>query len=150
MMKIVSLTACGLLSAAASLGCLAQETSPAGLWKSIDDATGKPAAMIRIRQANGEFTAQIETLLRPHADDPNPTCERCPGSRKGQPVAGLVILSGMRRQGATYSGGEILDPENGKTYRCNMTLSPDGSRLEVRGYIGAPLFGRTQIWTRVP
>ena len=61
----------------------------------------------------------------------------------------MTILWGLTAAGSVWKGGEILDPDNGKTYRCKMTLSDDGKELNVRGYIGISLIGRTQTWHRL-
>jgi uncharacterized protein (DUF2147 family) len=72
-----------------------------------------------------------------------------PGERQ-KPLRGKVIAKGFRYDGSEYwVGGTIYDPNNGSTYKCRMRVVPDG-RLEVRGYIGTPLLGRTAVWTRVP
>jgi uncharacterized protein (DUF2147 family) len=148
-MKFALRAAGAVLLAAAAFHCQAQAPSPAGLWKNIDDDTGKPGALVRITESNGEFTGQIEKLFRKPEEEQNPVCEKCQGARHGQPIIGMAILSGMKHSGERYDGGQILDPANGKTYRCNMTLSADGKQLDVRGYIGVPMLGRTQTWIRV-
>ena len=82
------------------------------------------------------------------ATTPNPTCGLCEGALKDQPVIGMTILRGLRRDGSGFGGGTILDPDEGRTYRCTATLRDGGRKLEVRGFIGVPLLGRTQIWVR--
>jgi uncharacterized protein (DUF2147 family) len=61
---------------------------------------------------------------------------------------GLIILFGLKRNGEEYQNGQILDPENGKLYASRLNVSDDGKQLQVRGYIGVPLLGRTQVWMR--
>lgn len=124
------------------------QTSPVGLWKSIDDATGKPMALIRIIDSQGELKGKIQKLFAPPADDKNPTCNECTDTRKNQPIIGMTILDGMRAEGDAFGGGSILDPDNGKVYKSRMTLIDGGKKLQVRGYIGVPLLGRTQTWVR--
>jgi uncharacterized protein (DUF2147 family) len=126
----------------------AQTDSPVGVWKTIDDETGKPKALVRITEEQGVLTGKIEKLFRPANEDQNPKCTKCEGPRKDQPLVGLTILSGLKKDGGDYTGGEILDPAKGKTYKSKATLKDNGSKLEVRGYIGAPMFGRTQTWVR--
>ena len=75
-------------------------------------------------------------------------CHKCPGDRKGLPIIGLNIMRGVRKNGSEYDGGEILDPETGFVYRCEFTLSPDGQKLFLRGFLGFSIFGRTQTWER--
>lgn len=138
----------GLLILSTAIPVLAQEASPVGLWKNIDDVTGKPKALIRITEVKGELRGQIEKLYRAPNEDQNPRCEKCQGANKDQPVLGMVFMSGLRKDGNDYTGGEILDPDDGKTYRSKMTLVDGGRKLNVRGYIGVPMFGRSQIWVR--
>ena len=122
-----------------------------GLWKTVDDDTGKAKSLVRIVERDGRVAGRIEKLLDP--DDPaDAVCDRCSDERRNQPILGMTILRDLRRSdgGANrWEGGDILDPENGKVYHVRLTPSPDGRRLDVRGYIGAPLFGRTQTWQRV-
>lgn len=126
----------------------AAQTSPVGLWKSIDDATGKAMALIRITDNHGEMKGRIEKLFAPPADDKNPACTECTDARKNQPIIGMTILDGMRADGDAFGGGSILDPDNGKVYKSRMTLIDGGKKLQVRGYIGVPLLGRSQTWVR--
>jgi uncharacterized protein (DUF2147 family) len=78
----------------------------------------------------------------------NPKCGECKDSRKDQPLVGMTIVSGLKKDGSEYTGGEILDPAKGKVYKSKATLRDGGQKLEVRGYIGAPMFGRSQVWQR--
>lgn len=126
----------------------AQDGSPVGLWKNIDDVTGKPKALIRITENKGEVRGQIEKLFLAAGENPNPRCDKCQGANKDQPVLGMVFMSGLRKSGDEYSGGEILDPDSGKVYRSKLTLIDGGKKISVRGYVGVPMFGRTQTWVR--
>ena len=126
----------------------AADPSPVGLWKTIDDHTGKPRGLVRVTQVDGEYRAKVERIFPKPGEDPNPRCEKCEGTRHDQPVIGMIILWGLTKQGDEYQGGEILDPENGKVYRVKMKLDDGGTTLQVRGFIGFSLFGRTQIWIR--
>ena len=134
--------------AMAAGSAFAQSASPAGLWKTISDETGKPTSLIRIAEVQGEMRGTIEKLFRPAEEEQNPLCEKCEGALKGKPMIGMTILSGMKPDGGDYGGGQIIDPSSGKTYQSRMTLSPDGKVLAVRGYIGLPMLGRTQTWHR--
>jgi uncharacterized protein (DUF2147 family) len=130
-------------------GAFAQGASSAvGLWKNIDDHTGKPKALIRITESNGVLSGKIEKLLRDPAEDQNPKCIKCEGELKDQPILGMTIITGMQKDGSEYNGGKILDPDNGKVYKSKMTLQDNGAKLDVRGYIGVPMLGRTQTWLR--
>ena len=127
---------------------LADTSSPAGVWKSIDDKTKKERSIIRITEVNGEFKGVVEKIFDRPGDDPAHLCKECKGERKDKPIIGMTILWGLKKDGDIWAGGEILDPDNGKTYRCKMTLSEDGKSLNVRGFIGISLIGRSQIWWR--
>jgi len=122
--------------------------SPVGTWRSIDDKTKQERSIIRITEENGELKGVVEKLFDQPGDDPAHLCKECKGERKDKPIAGMTILWGLKKDGDTWAGGEILDPHNGKIYRCKMTLSEDGKSLNVRGFIGISLIGRTQIWLR--
>jgi uncharacterized protein (DUF2147 family) len=126
----------------------ADDASPVGLWKNVDDVSGKPKALIRITENKGELSGRIEKLFRAPNEDQNPKCDKCEDARKDQPVLGMVFMSGLTKHGDEYSGGEILDPDNGKVYKSKMRLIEGGKKLNVRGYIGFALFGRSQVWIR--
>jgi uncharacterized protein (DUF2147 family) len=138
-----------IITAALSIApAFADDSSPVGLWKNIDDVSGKPKALIRITETNGALQGKIEQLFREPAEEQNPKCDKCEGVRKDQPVLGMVILSGLKKDGSDYAGGEILDPNNGKVYKSKMHLTDNGKKLSVRGYIGVPMLGRSQVWVR--
>jgi uncharacterized protein (DUF2147 family) len=133
------------LTSAAAYGA---EFTPVGLWRTIDDQTGKPRGLVRITEANGEYQARVEKTFPKPGEDSNPKCEKCEGPRQNKPVIGMTILWGLKKQGDDYQGGEILDPENGKVYRARIKLEDGGKKLDVRGFIGFSLFGRSQTWLR--
>jgi uncharacterized protein (DUF2147 family) len=126
----------------------AQEGSPVGLWKTIDDSSGKPTALIRITENRGELTGKIEKLFRAPDEDQNPKCQLCTDARKDQPILGMTIVSGLKKTGDEYTGGEILDPKDGKVYKSKLMVREGGKKVEVRGYVGMPMFGRSQVWLR--
>ncbi|MBX3714056.1 MAG: DUF2147 domain-containing protein [Lysobacter sp.] len=137
-----------LLSCLLPITAWAQLPTPIGRWRSIDDATGKPKAVIDIQEVgNGTLSARIVQVLDTK-DGPNPLCTACEGRRRNQPIVGMTIAWELRPQGKAWGGGRILDPENGKEYSVRMTPIAAGSRLEVRGFIGMALLGRTQVWVR--
>ncbi len=123
------------------------QATPVGWWNTISDTDGRPTGLVEIREVDGELEGTVLGILVP-ADPQDSICSRCPGERKGQPIVGMEILRHMRPDGSQWSGGEILDPENGKTYRAKMWLTDGGRKLIVRGYIGVSLFGRSQTWVR--
>lgn len=142
---------CALLAPMAAASAAARsattDPSPVGLWRTVDDRTNKPRGIIRIYEENGIFFGRIETSFNP--EELTARCDKCSGERKDAPVIGLVIMRGITKHGAEYEGGEILDPETGSIYRCRFTLSSEGAKLFLRGYLGIPILGRTQTWTRV-
>lgn len=120
------------------------EDSPVGVWKNIDDVTHQAKALIQISEDNGELSGKIVKLLhRPEA-----VCDKCSGALKDRPVMGMTILWGLKKEGGAWSGGKILDPSSGKVYSARMKLLDAGRKLEVRGFLGISLLGRSQIWER--
>jgi uncharacterized protein (DUF2147 family) len=136
-----------MLLASAQVAPAQAQRSPAGLWKTIDDKTQQPRSIVRVVEENGQYKGTVEKGLRPD-DDPERLCDKCPGEFHNKKVHGLTFMWGFKQDGDEYNGGQILDPESGKLYRCKMKLSKDGKELHVRGYIGISLLGRTQIWLR--
>ncbi|HKW83653.1 MAG TPA: DUF2147 domain-containing protein [Burkholderiaceae bacterium] len=127
------------------------QATPAGVWKTIDDESKKEKSLIRISEAGGVYTGKLEKLLDPTAK-PDAVCDKCSDDRKDKPLVGMTLIKGVKQNEAdkaTWDGGEILDPNNGKTYKVRLTPGEGGKTLAVRGYIGAPLLGRTQTWIRV-
>jgi len=126
------------------------QLSPVGRWTTVSDDDGRPTAVVEIEQrSDGEFVGVVRELLVEATHDDS-ICSKCTDERRGQPVVGMTILRRMRQDGDEWSGGEILDPENGKTYRAKMKLTDGGQKLVVRGYIGLSVFGRSQTWLRRP
>jgi uncharacterized protein (DUF2147 family) len=142
--SFVSLVAAVAL--AASAGAFAQ-SSPVGLWKTVDDETGQAKSHVRISDDAGVLTGRIDKLLDPKRQDSK--CDKCSGALKDQPVLGMTILEGVRKNAddAYWDGGTILDPNNGRTYKVRLTPKDGGKALEVRGFIGP--FYRNQQWVRV-
>ncbi len=119
--------------------------SPAGLWKTLDDK-GKPTGYVRINEAQGIYTGVIEKGLENEKQEE--FCTACKDERKDQKLIGMMMMKNVKAKGDAYEGTEILDPFSGNTYRVKLTLKEAGKKLEVRGFIGLSLFGRTQIWQR--
>jgi len=136
------------LSLSFSLQAWADTNSPVGLWRTIDDKTGKERSLVRITETEGVLDGKVEKIFDEPGDDPQHLCRKCEGERKDKPVLGMTILWGMKKHGEEYSGGEILAPKSGQIYRCHMRVIDGGKKLEVRGYIGVSLFGRSQTWLR--
>jgi uncharacterized protein (DUF2147 family) len=141
-------TVIGLLLASVAGFAFAEGASPVGLWKTIDDETGKEKSYVRITENNGVVTGRIEKLLDPAKADAK--CEKCTDERKDQPVAGMTIIRNVKKDGDDlWEGGDILDPNNGKVYKVRLSPEDGGKKLKVRGYIGVPMLGRSQTWVRV-
>lgn len=117
-----------------------------GKWYSIDPDTGENESIIRVYEKDQKVFAQIETILK--EEDKDKTCIECSGKDKDKPIEGLVIMKGLVKDGEEYNGGKILDPKNGKYYKCYITLEED-NKLKLRGYIGFSMIGRTEYWYRV-
>lgn len=141
-----------LLLLALPLGAFAQNastaSSPVGHWTTIDDKTQKPKSVVEIYEAkDGSLAGRVTEILQSDRG-PNPVCDKCSGDRKGKPVKGMVILWGIKQKGETWEGGQILDPASGKIYSVKVTPVENGKKLEVRGFMGFSLLGRTQTWNR--
>ncbi|MGL4584723.1 MAG: DUF2147 domain-containing protein [Flavobacterium sp.] len=124
----------------------AQAQGIAGKWKTIDDKTGKEKSIIEIFEKDGKYYGKVLKLLNPSKVDPR--CDNCEGSDKGKLIEGLVIIKGLEKNADEYTGGKITDPESGKVYKCTAKLNGI-DKLDVRGYIGISLIGRTQTWKRL-
>jgi uncharacterized protein (DUF2147 family) len=140
-----------LLGAALSLSMGAAQAatdanSPVGVWKTIDDETGKAKSLVEISESGGQLHGRIIKLFNP--SKPNPTCEKCEGDKKDQPITGMEILWGLKKRGDEWAGGQVLDPQKGKVYNAKLALAENGSKLNLRGYIGFSMLGRTQTWLR--
>ena len=128
----------------------AAEPTAVGLWEQVDERSGKAESWFRITERNGVYDGTIVKIFFKPGEDQNPVCDKCEGADRGKPVMGLTLIKGMRRTGNHYEGGTVTDPRDGSVYRALMELSPDGQKLEMRGYLGISLFGRSQIWNRLP
>ncbi|MDN3922305.1 DUF2147 domain-containing protein [Roseateles violae] len=142
------------LVTAAVIGLAAQaalaQTSPVGLWKTIDDDGKTEKSLVRISESGGVLTGTIEKLFDAKSADNR--CDKCTDDRKDKPIVGLQIIRGIKQDPddkALWGGGEIVDPNNGKIYKARLKPIEGGKKLEMRGYVGTPMFGRTQTWVRV-
>jgi len=149
-------TQCGLLMAVIVAGALAglvcpasaQTPSAAGAWRTIDDKTGLPRSTVTISEQNGVYRGVVAKGFPMPGEQPRTVCDKCTGALANAPLIGLPLLTGLKRDGLSYSGGSLVDPDSGSVYSVKMTLSPDGQTLDVRGFIGVSLFGRSQTWIR--
>lgn len=120
--------------------------SPVGAWQTIDDGSGKPRSVVQIEEKSGLLEGKITQIFLQPCEPPDPVCTKCSGERKNAKVVGMTILWGLKKDGEQWTGGSILDPANGTTYRSALWLE-DADTLKVRGYWG--IFWRTQTWKRV-
>ena len=146
MRRFAALVVAAGLSIAAAGACA--QATPAGLWKTIDDNTKKEKSLVRIVESGGVYTGRVEKILDTTAP-PDAVCKDCTDERKDKPVLGLTILRNLKQSadGEWWEGGDVTDPNNGKTYKARVRTIEDGKKLQMRGYVG-PFF-RTQTWIRV-
>jgi len=116
-----------------------------GKWHSFNDETQEIESVIEVYQKDGKAFAKIIEIKNP--DRKTAVCDMCKGSNKDKPILGMEILSGLQMNDDEWSGGKILDPKNGKEYKCYIKLVED-NKLKIRGYIGFSLLGRTAYWQR--
>jgi uncharacterized protein (DUF2147 family) len=125
---------------------ITQSQTVLGKWKTIDDKTGKPRSIVEIFEKDNKIYGKIIDIF--DATRKTANCVLCPETDKNKPVLGLVIIKGLTKDGLEYNDGKILDPESGKLYKCYIKLKTTNT-LEVRGYIGFSLLGRSQTWVRI-
>jgi uncharacterized protein (DUF2147 family) len=122
-----------------------------GTWATAEDKSH--VEIVACAAAPDKLCGSIVWLKEPNDEAGQPKTDKNNPDEalRTRPVVGLPLLSGfvpdITEQGR-WTDGEIYNPEDGETYSCTMELLPDG-RLEVRGYVGLPIFGKSQIWTRV-
>ena len=141
MIALVMTTAIGALFSSVE----AAPDAATGVWQVYSDKDGAQDGRIRVSLRDGKLVGVVDAL-RPDVPADS-RCTRCSGAQKDQPILGLVVMWGLERDGDSWTGGTILDPQTGSTYSCHAKyVAPDS--LEVRGYGGMSVFGRTQTWKR--
>lgn len=130
----------------------ANEPSATGLWEQVDEKSGAAESWFKIVEKDGVYVGTIVKMFQKPGDPPPESwrCTKCEGAEKNAQVLGMTLVKGMKRTGLKYEEGTITDPRDGAVYRALMNLSPDGKQLEVRGYLGMAMFGRSQTWKRLP
>ena len=133
-----------------SLSSLAFAQDITGTWKNIDDKTGSSKAVLEIRQeSNGTFTAKVIKITPRPGYTPKESCVNCPAPYTNKPILGMDVLTGLKYvEGLNFSGGKIIDPLSGNIYSMKAKLSPNGKRLNLRGYVGISALGRSQTWIK--
>lgn len=117
-----------------------------GVWES-----GNGKARIKIDRTGDTFTGKIVWLREPLNEEGKPKVDKNNPDEtlRATPLLGYKLLKAFRyKSDLTWEEGTIYDPENGSTYSCSIRMT-DPNKLDVRGYIGVSLFGRTDVWTRV-
>lgn len=123
----------------------AQNDKIEGLW--YNDI--KSAKVLISKGNNGKFSGKIVWLKEPlEKGKPKLDTKNSEENLRNRPILGLQILTDFEKdEDSKYTGGTIYDPKNGKTYSCKMTYK--GKTLDIRGYIGISLLGRTTVWERI-
>ena len=137
-----------LLSAAALPAQAQQQPSAAGLWQKVEG--GKPVIWVLFVDHNGVFEGIMAKTFPKPGGPVTEACSKCTDDRKNAPLLGIPFIRNMKRNGLKYEEGNVLDPRDGSIYKAKMSVSPDGKELTMRGYIGISLFGKDEIWYRLP
>ncbi|MEO1012992.1 MAG: DUF2147 domain-containing protein [Bacteroidota bacterium] len=139
--RLLAIVVCFMISQ------LISSQSVFGHWKTIDDRTGKPKAIINVYKEDGRMHGKIVKILEKGREDA--LCAKCEGDRKDKPIVGMKIIEGLEEnKNGEWKGKTLFDPEQAMTFRCKIWLNPDDpDQLKVRGYLA--FLYRTQTWIRI-
>jgi uncharacterized protein (DUF2147 family) len=126
------------------------DRSVAGFWAQTDSDGHVGGWFFFLKRDDVYEGRLVKMFAKPGETKEVTVCSRCTGDQKNAPMLGLTIIKGMKRDGGKYAEGNILDPRDGSVYHAQMEVSPDGQKLSVRGYLGIPMLGQTQVWARLP
>ncbi len=129
-----------------TIGPVLAQDDVLGKWKTIDDNSQETKSVVEIAERDGKLFGKVIMIFPKPGKDPDPVCNKCDATdhRYKNKIIGMEIIRNLQKDGSAYSGGDILDPENGKVYRSKIWV--EGRELKVRGYWGP--FYRTQTWLR--
>lgn len=132
------------------VGLAAQDLSPVGYWRTIDDVSGDVKSIVKIWVEDGELKGKIEKTFPKPGEPENKKCVKCKGKFKDQPILGMVFLWGFsEKTESQWINGKVLDPNNGKIYNCKLDVIENGKKLKLFGYIKLLVkIGRSQVWER--
>lgn len=145
MNRIIFFSLIAALIFSTSASSLEQKETVFGKWKTIDDNTGEARSIVELYEKNGKLYGKIVKLFTKPGEDIDPKCEMCEGENKNKKIQGMVIINGLTKNGDEWGDGEILDPDSGDFYDCELWL--ENGKLSVRGYM--LFFFRTQTWLPV-
>lgn len=151
MRKVAVYLSAAVIAISFSLSSFAQaaDNTPVGYWQTTDEITGKPNSVVEIYPA-GDDKLDGKVVKVFSAEAAKRICTNCSGRRHNQPMMNMVVLTGLKSAHDNYwKGGDILDPRNGVVYSCQIHVEDNGQKLDVHGFIGLAIFGRSQTWTRV-
>jgi uncharacterized protein (DUF2147 family) len=126
------------------------QNTPEGYWKIVDRTTGNTKSIVKIWKTHDQsLMGKVVKVFAKKSDKHIPLCTACKGDQYNKPIVGMTILSGLKSTSRQWGNGHILNPENGKVYKCAIRTVDNGNKLNVRNYVGLPFFGRAETWERV-